>query len=155
MTTGQINEAVRDSVLNRLSRAAKALTLTERNTNQRDVVATQERIRNLARVPQNRVQNNDQFEVLTFELAGEFYALETKYVQAIMAVPELSLVPGTPDYLLGVINLRGEVLAIFDLPRLFGLPKRETNDPSHLIVFGETSAEFWLYWRCGRASQAT
>src|SRR6185437_5102463 len=78
----------------------------------------------------------------TFELAGEIYGLETKYVQEVMAVPQLALVPGTPDYLLGIINVRGEILAIFDLSRLFGLPKHETNKRSHLIVFGDISSQF-------------
>jgi purine-binding chemotaxis protein CheW len=142
MTIGQINKLDWESVRERLGRAAEALTFSERDSEQHDAITMQARIRNLARVPQERIQDNDQLEVLTFQLGGESYALEAKYVHEIMAVPELALVPGTSDFLVGVINLRGEVLAIFDLHRLFGLPIRETRQTSHLIVLGETNPQF-------------
>jgi purine-binding chemotaxis protein CheW len=142
MTIGQINKLDWESVRERLGRASEALTFSERDSEQHDAITMQARIRNLARVPQERIQDNDQLEVLTFQLGGESYALEAKYVHEIMAVPELALVPGTSDFLVGVINLRGEVLAIFDLHRLFGLPIRETRQTSRLIVLGETNPQF-------------
>jgi purine-binding chemotaxis protein CheW len=142
MTIGQINKLDWESVRERLGQAAEALTFSERDSEQLDAITMQERIRNLARVPQKRIQDNDQLEVLTFKLTGESYALEAKYVHEIMDVPELALVPETSDFLVGVMNLRGEVLAIFDLHRLFGLPMRETRQTSHLIVLGETNPQF-------------
>jgi purine-binding chemotaxis protein CheW len=142
MTISQTDKLNWESVREQLGRAAEALMCSERDSEQHDAITMEERIRILARVPPERIQDNDQLEVLTFQLAGESYALEAKYVHEIMVVPELALVPGTSDFLVGVINLRGEVLAIFDLHRLFGLPSREASESSHLIVLGETNPQF-------------
>ena len=57
------------------------------------------------------------------------------------AVTGWILSPGqlwVPEFIVGIINVRGELLAIFDLQRLFGMPSRGLTDRSWAIVFGET-----------------
>jgi purine-binding chemotaxis protein CheW len=69
-------------------------------------------------------------QYLTFMLAGEEYGVDILRVQEIKGWDKVTRIPRTPDYVLGVINLRGSVVPILDLRRRFGL---ET------IAFGPTT----------------
>src|SRR6202167_5780761 len=69
-------------------------------------------------------------QYLTFMLAGEEYGVDILRVQEIKGWDKVTRIPHSPDYVLGVINLRGAVVPIVDLRRRFGL---ET------IAFGPTT----------------
>lgn len=73
---------------------------------------------------------------VVFRLGKEGYALEVMRVQEVLDMQSLTEVPGGPRYLLGVINLRGHVVPVYDLRMPFGLPKvaQPTQAPSVLIV---------------------
>jgi purine-binding chemotaxis protein CheW len=73
---------------------------------------------------------------VVFRLGGEGYALEVMRVQEVLDMQALTEVPGGPRFLLGVINLRGHVVPVYDLRMSFGLPKdtRQTRAPCVLIV---------------------
>jgi purine-binding chemotaxis protein CheW len=63
--------------------------------------------------------NNEQY--LTFELAGEFYALEILRIQEIKGWTHVTSVPNSPAYMQGVINLRGLIVPIVDLRKRFDM----------------------------------
>ena len=65
---------------------------------------------------------------LTFDLADEEYGLEILRVREIIGMMEITPVPRTPDFVLGVINLRGKVIPVVDLRSKFGLPFKEADD---------------------------
>lgn len=73
---------------------------------------------------------------VVFRLGKEGYALEVMRVQEVLDMQSLTEVPGGPKYLLGVINLRGHVVPVYDLRMPFGLPKvtQPAQVPSVLIV---------------------
>src|SRR5262249_29916322 len=73
---------------------------------------------------------------VVFRLGGEGYALEVMRVQEVLDMQYLTEVPGGPRFLLGVINLRGHVVPVYDLRLPFGLPKdtQQTRAPCVLIV---------------------
>jgi purine-binding chemotaxis protein CheW len=58
---------------------------------------------------------------LTFDLAEEEYGLEILRVREIIGMMDITPVPRTPDFVLGVINLRGKVIPVMDLRLKFGL----------------------------------
>ena len=60
---------------------------------------------------------------VVFRLGGEGYALEVMRVQEVLDMQSLTEVPGGPKFLLGVINLRGHVVPVYDLRMPFGLPQ--------------------------------
>src|SRR5262245_43083552 len=72
---------------------------------------------------------------VVFRLGKEGYALEVMRVQEVLDMQSLTEVPGGPKYLLGVINLRGHVVPVYDLRMPFGLPKvaQPAQVPSVLI----------------------
>ena len=73
---------------------------------------------------------------VVFRLGGEGYAIEVMRVQEVLDMQSLTEVPGGPKFLLGVINLRGHVVPVYDLRMPFGLPKdtKQTRAPCVLIV---------------------
>lgn len=82
---------------------------------------------------ENRVTSGvDRF--LTFMLGDEEYALGVRYVQSIIGILPFTSVPGHPDYVLGVINLRGAILPVIDLKRRLGMPPRDITHESCIVV---------------------
>jgi len=77
---------------------------------------------------------------LTFDLAEEEYGLEILRVREIIGLMDITPVPKTPDFVLGVINLRGKVIPVVDLRLKFGLPYKDPDDRTCVIVV-EVTAE--------------
>jgi len=71
---------------------------------------------------------------LTFKLAGEEHGLEILKVKEIIGMMDITKVPRTPDFVRGVINLRGKVIPVIDLRTKFGLEKAEDTDETCIIV---------------------
>ena len=71
---------------------------------------------------------------LTFDLAEEEYGLEILRVREIIGMMAITPVPRTPDFVLGVINLRGKVIPVIDLRLKFGLPYKEPDERTCVIV---------------------
>jgi purine-binding chemotaxis protein CheW len=77
---------------------------------------------------------NEVLQCVTFELNGEVYALDVMRVQEVLRVGEISPVPGAPDYVLGIINLRGKVVTVIDARLRLGMSYSENTDLSRIIV---------------------
>ena len=80
-----------------------------------------------------------EIELLSFRLSGEEYALMVADVQEVLKIFQLTPVPNTPAYILGVISLRGTVTPVYDLSRRLGIPAgvRDENamaPPQHHLV---------------------
>lgn len=71
---------------------------------------------------------------LTFALAKEEYGLEILKVREIIGYMDITAVPGMPPHLLGVINLRGQVIAVVDLRAKFGMESAPRTDETCIIV---------------------
>src|SRR5215470_19269984 len=71
---------------------------------------------------------------LTFGLGKEEFAIEVLRVREIMGVQEITSVPQMPEYMKGVINLRGKVVPVVDLRLKFGLPAAEYDQRTCIIV---------------------
>ncbi|MBY6089608.1 chemotaxis protein CheW [Pseudooceanicola sp. 502str34] len=73
-------------------------------------------------------------ELLTFRVAEQEYSLDIMSVREIRGWTRTTPMPHAPDYMRGVINLRGTVLPVMDLARRLNLPSQETNDRNVIIV---------------------
>lgn len=71
---------------------------------------------------------------LTFFLAGEEYGLEIMKVSEIIGMQTITRIPRTPDFVRGVINLRGRVIPITDLRRKFGMPNDDAAESCIIVV---------------------
>lgn len=75
-----------------------------------------------------------QGKYLTFRLANEEYGLEILKVREIIGVMDITRLPRTPDFVKGVINLRGRVIPVIDLRLRFGMPEKEYDEKTCIIV---------------------
>lgn len=73
-------------------------------------------------------------QVVGFLIGNEEFAVPILNVQEIVKPIEYTRVPGTPDYVLGVFNLRGNVFPLIDLRMKFGLPALKSNKDTRYIV---------------------
>ena len=92
------------------------------------------RARALAQELEERAEPENYLEVLEFSLAYERYALETSLVREVHPLKELTPLPCTPPFILGIINLRGQILAVIDLKRFFNLPEKGLSDLDKVII---------------------
>jgi purine-binding chemotaxis protein CheW len=92
------------------------------------------RARALARPPEHPPVAETLLEVLEFRLAQEHYALENRYVAEVCPLRELTPLPCTPPFVLGIVNVRGRILPVFDLKKFFDLPEKGLTDLHRIIL---------------------
>ena len=92
------------------------------------------RARALAREPAKDEADDDYIEVVEFVLAYEQYAVETRHVREIHPLEHLTPLPCTPAFVLGIVNVRGEILSVIDLRKFFDLPEKGLTDLNKVIV---------------------
>ena len=82
---------------------------------------------------ENRTTIDETLQWVTFQLGGELYGVNVLQVQEVLKYTEITPVPGAPDYVLGIINLRGNVVTVIDSRTRFGLEVKEPDDASRII----------------------
>ena len=103
------------------------------------------RAKQLAREPPRADSDGgDTLEVLEFGLADETYAFELAYVREIGPLTELTPLPGVPDFVLGVTCMHGQILAVLDLRKVFGLPERGLGNSRQVFVLQSADMEFGI-----------
>lgn len=128
-------------------RLARAVAATEESLHlspERARAVLDERARTLARVPAAALRAADILEVVTFSLGSERYAIQASHVREVVRVTEHTPIPGSPDFLMGVINLRGDIVALLDLRPFFGLGPQAVTDFSRILVLGGERVEFGI-----------
>jgi purine-binding chemotaxis protein CheW len=98
----------------------------------------------LAREPLQNEAEGERIEVVEFQLANERYAIESTYIGEVYPLKDLTRLPCTPSFVLGIINLRGRILSVIDLHTFFDLPNRGLSDLNKVIVLHEGAMEFGL-----------
>jgi len=88
----------------------------------------------LAQVDITNIDDSEKREFLTFMLAGEEYGVDILRVQEIKGWDEVTKIPNTPDYIKGVINLRGTIVPIIDMRLRFDLEHKEYNATTVVVV---------------------
>ena len=73
-------------------------------------------------------------QLVTFRLKDETYGINVMQVQEVLRVSEIAPVPGAPGYVLGIINLRGNVVTVIDTRTRFGLPTTDLDDSSRIVI---------------------
>jgi purine-binding chemotaxis protein CheW len=72
--------------------------------------------------------------VVEFLLASEHYGIELRHIREIHALSELTPLPGTPAFVMGLANVRGQILSVIDIKKFFGLPEKGLTDLNKVIV---------------------
>lgn len=70
----------------------------------------------------------------TFRLADELYGVDVMQIREVLRYTEITPVPGAPYYVLGIINLRGNVVTVIDTRKRFGLPSGEVDNNTRIVI---------------------
>jgi purine-binding chemotaxis protein CheW len=71
---------------------------------------------------------------VTYRLGNETYGVNVMQVQEVLRYTDIAPVPGAPDYVLGIINLRGNVVTVIDTRQRFGLAPSEISENTRIII---------------------
>ncbi len=82
--------------------------------------------------------------VVKFLLAKELYGIETLFIQEVLPLKELTLVPGTPAFIMGVINVRGKIFPVLDPKKIFNLPEHGITEFNKVILINYEDIRFGL-----------
>jgi purine-binding chemotaxis protein CheW len=82
----------------------------------------------------NKAGEDPVLQWVTFRLENETYGINVMQVQEVLRYTEIAPVPGAPPYVLGIINLRGNVVTVIDTRLRFGLPSAETTDQTRIVI---------------------
>ena len=95
----------------------------------------------LAREP-GEARDADALEIVEFMLAHERYGVETCFVRDIHPLTNLTPLPCTPAFVLGIVNLRGEIVSVIDLKKFFDLPETGLSDLNKVVVLQSATMRF-------------
>jgi purine-binding chemotaxis protein CheW len=83
---------------------------------------------------QSNTTNDPVLQWVTFRLAGETYGVNVMQVQEVLRYSEIAPVPGAPAYVLGIINLRGNVVTVIDSRHRFGLESGDITENTRVVI---------------------
>ncbi len=83
---------------------------------------------------QSAKANDPVVQWVTFRLDEEIYGINVMQVQEVLRVSEIAPVPGAPEYVLGIINLRGNVVTVIDTRERLGLSSKEVDDSTRIVI---------------------
>ncbi len=102
------------------------------------------RARKLAEETSAELNHVNTITVVEFQIAHEVYAIELNRIRVIHPLKALTFIPGTPDFIRGVINLRGEIISVVDLKVFFDLPDQDFTNLSQVIILSSDEMEFGI-----------
>ena len=73
-------------------------------------------------------------QYITFKLGDELFAIDVAQVREVLELPLITRVPTSPDYMRGVVNVRGKAVPVVDLRMKFGLPTAADTLASRIVV---------------------
>ncbi len=82
----------------------------------------------------NVEQNDEVLQWVTFCLDEEVYGINVMQVQEVLRYTDIAPVPGAPSYVLGIINLRGNVVTVIDTRTRFGLGHNDITEHSRIVI---------------------
>lgn len=103
-----------------------------------------DRAQQLAQPLQSDSLEEGSLELLEFRLAQECYALETRHVHEVYPLKNLTAIPCTPAFVLGMVNVRGNIMPVIDIKKFFDLPDKGLTDLHRIILVQGNDIEFGL-----------
>ena len=87
-----------------------------------------------AHLSKSKISEDPVLQWVTFHLAGETYGVNVMQMQEVLRYTEIAPVPGAPHYVIGIINLRGNVVTVIDTRNRFGLSPGELTDNTRIVI---------------------
>ena len=93
-----------------------------------------ESITSRAKLPEPPTQDQTGFDVMGFTLMNEHYGIETAHVREVYPAMKVTPIPCTPHFVVGAINVRGDIIAVINLKTYFELPVSESSSSGEVII---------------------
>lgn len=82
----------------------------------------------------DKKKETDMIQLVIFLLDGEEYAIPISDLQEIIRIPSITPIPSAPEFILGILNLRGKIVVVVDLEKRFHLIRENNEKPGHIII---------------------
>jgi purine-binding chemotaxis protein CheW len=86
----------------------------------------------------------DGVDIISFRIGKEVYAIEDRFVNEVYPYLHPTEVPCTPEFILGIVNIRGGFISIVDLELILGLQKIDTKDDGFILLLSDEKMEFGI-----------
>jgi len=83
-------------------------------------------------------------QLMAFSLGTETYGLESSYIREVYPLKDFTPLPGVPAFILGIINVRGQIIPVVDLKKLFHLPEQGITELNKVIILHDDQMEFGI-----------
>ena len=131
-----------DDIHRRLEAAREALSREVTPDEEKRILKA--RAANLAREPLSEETAEGDLEILAFLLAHERYGIEMSWVRETYPLKDLTPLPCTPPFVLGLINVRGEIVSVIDLKKFFDLPEKGLTDLNKVVIVHDGEMTFGI-----------
>lgn len=101
------------------------------------------RAEQLARA-EKKVEEGALLEVVEFMLAHEKHAIELRHIREVYPLLEITPLPRTPSFVMGIINVRGQIMSVVDVKKFFDLPDKGLTDLNQVIILKNEEMEFGI-----------
>ena len=102
------------------------------------------RARVLARETEESGAAREFLDIIEFNLAAETYGIESAFVREVYPLKNFTPLPGTPPFVLGIVNVRGQILSVIDLKKFFNLPGKGLGQLNKVIIIRNDRMEFGI-----------
>lgn len=90
------------------------------------------------------VKGRDSFAIVEFLVANEHYGIESRYIREVYPIKDYTPLPGTPSFVLGLINVHGQIVSIIDMKKFFDLPDKGMSDLNKAVIIHNDNMEFGI-----------
>ncbi len=89
-------------------------------------------------------QEENILQLVVFRLSKEWYGVDIQKTRDVIRIDKITPIPSMPEYIRGIVNIRGNILAVTDLKRIFHLPEEKLTVESRLLVIESNAIETGL-----------
>ncbi len=83
-------------------------------------------------------------EIVVFQLAAETYGIESTFIREVYPLHDFTTLPDTPPFILGIVNVRGQIVSVIDLKKFFNLPEKGLGELNKIIILHNEQMEFGI-----------
>jgi purine-binding chemotaxis protein CheW len=133
-----------EEIKNRVNRLQESLNQNTRLLPDEKRSVLKARAQALAVEKKDETDQKENIEIVVFSLASETYGIEISYIREVYPLKDYSTLPGTPPFVLGIVNIRGQIISIIDLKKLFNLPEKGLGELNKVIIIHNERMEFGI-----------
>jgi purine-binding chemotaxis protein CheW len=131
-------------ILQRVEKARESLERGAAPTLKEKGAILKARARVLARETEEAGAAREFLDIIEFSLAAETYGIESVFVREVYPLKDFTPLPGTPPFVLGIVNVRGQILSVIDLKKFFNLPEKGLGQLNKVIIIRNDRMEFGI-----------